>query len=66
MSTVTMKFNIVENDGEATSATVFIGDEQLVATAGHKAFKEILQALVDGADENRIRSLFDMGKELDK
>lgn len=60
------KYNVVANDGEVSSATVFLDNgEMLVATVGHSAFEQIIEALGDGAEEQTIQDLFDIGKAIE-
>ena len=59
-----MKFNIVRNDGDANSATVFADDGQmLVATREHPQFANIITSLEGGeTDMDKLVALFDFGK----
>lgn len=63
-----MKFNIVRNDGDASSATVFTDDGQmLVATQDHPQFANIITALEGGeTDIDRITGLFDFQRGINK
>ena len=71
-----ISYNIVENDGEQQSVTVFLpGMRPLVATKDHPNFKQIIEGLLTGrkakpisgnietwADyADRVRGLFDVG-----
>lgn len=63
-----MKFNIVRNDGDANSATVFADDGQmLVATREHPQFANIITSLEGGeTDMDKLVALFDFGKGINK
>ena len=56
-----MKYNIVCDDGEQSSVTVFIGSEQFLATKHHPSFDAIVKAVSTGSKtEDEIRGLFDV------
>lgn len=55
-----MKYNVVSNDGEATSVTVFLGAESHVATSDHPNFKKIIDACRQKWGDKTIRDLFDL------
>jgi hypothetical protein len=57
-----VKYNIVADDGEASSVTAFIGAESMVATSDHPSFKDIIAKLEGGeSDPDIVRGLFDVG-----
>lgn len=62
MTTQPIKYNIVTDDGEPSSVTVFLaGGGQLVATAEHRNFNAIVDRLTTGSESERsIRHLFDV------
>jgi hypothetical protein len=62
-----IKYNIVTDDGEMSSITVFLpGGGQLVATKDHPNFRAIVTAVQDGhggiPGVNTLRGLFDMAE----
>lgn len=68
MSTSTLKYNIVSNDGEDTSVVAFAGSKQLIATKEHPNFSRIVSAFRDGSemDDDQIIALFDVAAALSK
>ncbi len=58
---MTLKFNIVTDDGEETSVTAFVDGRTLVATKEHTTFDDIIKNLRLGADEAQVLELFDAG-----
>lgn len=56
-----MKYNVVSNEGEITSITVFIGSESFVATHEHPRFFEIIDEVRKAdPDDAKLRDLFDL------
>lgn len=57
-----VKYNIVSNDDEQTSVTVFFGRDILLATKDHPNFGRIVNALETGEDNvDTLHALFDVG-----
>lgn len=69
-----MKYNIVHDDGEPTSATVFpASGEALIATRDHQNFQKIIDALsgrasgdISPEEEDEIVGLFEIGHGLSR
>lgn len=56
-----MKYNICKNEGDVTSATVFFGADQYIATPDHPRFSDIVARLRDGSGtDDELRALFDV------
>lgn len=57
-----VKYNVVSNDDEQTSVTVFFGRDILLATKDHPNFGRIVNALETGEDNvDTLHALFDVG-----
>lgn len=62
-----MRFNIVQNEGDPSSVTVFIGRDVLLATKDHPNFARILDLLRSGAEDvEQVRGQFDVGRAIVK
>lgn len=60
-----IRFNYVQNDGEGSSVSVFIGRDCLLATREHPNFLQIVARLEAGEDDpDTVRALFDVGVRL--
>lgn len=62
-----MKYNIVYEDGDPTSVTVFTEQgSTFTADSGHRNFQEIVERIKDAESESEIETLFDLSTVLDK
>ncbi|MGE0342589.1 MAG: hypothetical protein AB7O86_05935 [Porticoccaceae bacterium] len=59
------RYNIVYDDGVATSVTLFIGSETMVASRDHSNFASIMERIGHpDTDIETLRGLFDIGKAI--
>jgi hypothetical protein len=61
---MSLTYNIAINEGIKTSVTVFVDGVPQVATREHPNFDEILAALEEPVDEEKVVALFDLTKPI--